>query len=395
MKKFLKNFFIFIGLYVLYFITGIILTETKTVDKWWIFPNTVIADSSHDNDNSDAGSDGPHIFYEADKIIVKSLVGKDSTPQIIIDTFNIEQKGSIIVNCTFSNNQGWNFSTNLQDSLVIQPAEYNTTPDKLLAISDIEGEFAAFRKLLIANGVINDNYAWTYGNGHLVLVGDFFDRGLHVTECLWLIYKLEQEAAMAGGKVHFILGNHEIMNMGGDTRYVRNKYCANAKMLDTKYNTWFTPATELGRWLQTKNVAERIGNLLFVHGGFSEEVNELKLDLTTLNSICRQGYFVKDSIRKHGFTGANEILYSGKTSPFWYRELAEEDADEEQLNKTLKMYHVSNIIIGHTVVNEITPFYNKKVIDIDVKHAKGHSQALLCTGNSFYKTDTLGRKSGL
>ncbi len=45
-----------------------------------------------------------------------------------------------------------------------------------------------------------------------------------MTECLWLIYSLEEKAKAAGGYVHFILGNHEIMNMQGDFRYVQDKY---------------------------------------------------------------------------------------------------------------------------------------------------------------------------
>ena len=40
----------------------------------------------------------------------------------------------------------------------------------MLVISDIEGNFEAFRKLLQGNGVIDENFNWTYGKDHLVLV---------------------------------------------------------------------------------------------------------------------------------------------------------------------------------------------------------------------------------
>lgn len=102
---------------------------------------------------------------------------------------------------------------------------------KNAGLSDIEGNFGAFKALLCAGGVIDKQFNWTYGDGHLVLTGDFFDRGLNVTECLWLVYKLEREAETFGGKVHFILGDHEVMNMNGDHRYVRNKYFEIPKLL--------------------------------------------------------------------------------------------------------------------------------------------------------------------
>jgi hypothetical protein len=52
---------------------------------------------------------------------------------------------------------------------------------KMLILSDIEGNFGAFRKLLQANHVIDDNFNWTFEKNHLVLIGDFVDRGTMVT----------------------------------------------------------------------------------------------------------------------------------------------------------------------------------------------------------------------
>ena len=79
------------------------------------------------------------------------------------------------------------FSFKIKKELKNETAVYNM-PEKLIAISDIEGEFEAFKQFLIANGVMNAKYQWKYGKGHLVTVGDFFDRGLWVTQTLWLIY---------------------------------------------------------------------------------------------------------------------------------------------------------------------------------------------------------------
>ena len=83
------------------------------------------------------------------------------------------------------------FSFKLMREHKVSPAIY-PSPEKLLAISDIEGNFNALQSFLKNNGIVDSNYNWTYGNGHLVLVGDFVDRGNNVTQVLWLIYKLEE-----------------------------------------------------------------------------------------------------------------------------------------------------------------------------------------------------------
>jgi hypothetical protein len=118
---------------------------------------------------------------------------------------------------------GKNIHVKLKPGLANEKAEHKKV-GKMLILSDIEGNFAAFRKLLQANHVIDDNFNWTFEKNHLVLIGDFVDRGTMVTEVLWLIYSLEEKASAAGGYVHYILGNHEIMNMSNDLRYVQDRY---------------------------------------------------------------------------------------------------------------------------------------------------------------------------
>lgn len=51
-------------------------------------------------------------------------------------------------------------------------------------------------------------------------VGDLFDRGGEEIRVLYLLEKLRGQAQRAGGNVHIMNGNHEIMNIEGDFRYV-------------------------------------------------------------------------------------------------------------------------------------------------------------------------------
>lgn len=372
--------------YVVYLGLGITLVSADYVDRWPVTPTHSILSQST-QDSSMASIDGPYIFHENGKIVRISLVETEQGPQLRSDTF--ARKSDVTVECLFSDPR-LNFMTRLRQQFAVEPAVYEE-PDTLLAISDIEGEFEGFRELLIGNGVISDRYEWKFGCGHLVLVGDFFDRGPNVTECLWLIYHLEQEAEKAGGKVHFILGNHEIMNMNGDFRYVPGKYLANAKLLSKEYNSFYTPETELGQWLASKNILEKIGPTLFVHGGISEEVLETGLSIEAINTLCRPWFFSEKSAK----TSSDPILkvfFASEHSPFWYRGYVQGKATQEQLNKTLTAYGVQRVVVGHTTVDNVSSLYDGNVIAIDTRHARGVNEGLLVIDGKSYRVNARGER---
>lgn len=394
-RKILKYVLLATGVYVLYIIAGLALLQMGKVKEWVVFPNVAIRDSDHDRDDSKAGTDGPHIFYNDSFIVAATVVMKDTVAVGVMDTFGYEQKKEITVRCTFPDHPVWDFTTRLKDNHINEPVSY-PEPDSLIAISDIEGEFAAFRKLLIANHVMDAGSNWTFGTGHLALVGDFFDRGLNVTEVLWLIYHLEQQAATAGGKVHFVLGNHDIMNMSGDLRYLRNKYVANTSLIGADYKTWYTRNTELGRWLHSKNIIERVGNLLLAHAGISEEVTALNMDLQQMNDAARQHYSTDDSLRHASFKeGPLKILFHHKSSPFWYRGMVNRTAGNKEVDAALKKFAVKHIVLGHTKVSKVRTRYDGKIIAVDTRHAAGESQGMYYSRDHFYVVDTTGARTPL
>jgi len=390
MKRIGKYILIIAGIYIVYFITGVILVQLHVVDKWHIAPGGIFTNTggSH-HGTAAAGVDGPYIFYTDNNTIIKSIIRSGTGYKGVSGTF--DNKSEITIICNFEENARWNFTTTLRDTIGIEPSTY-PEPDSLIAISDIEGEFGAFRKLLIANNVINEDYEWTFGTGHLVLAGDFFDRGIHVTETLWLIYHLEQQAMQHLGKVHFTLGNHELMNMQDDIRYVSNKYLENAKLIDTDYKAWFDQGTELGNWLATKNVIERIGKTLFVHAGIAKEINDLSLSIEAINEKCRQYYFTNKEQLKTIPDENTRLLFASATSPFWYRGYPKQEADQEQVNTTLKQYNANKIVIGHTTVDNVSTYYNGHIINIDTKHAQGNSQGLFYSSGIYYKISMNGTK---
>ena len=341
-------------------------------------------------DTSKADFDGPYIFYTQTEAVVKQIVEKNQQATLVSETFKNPIAGKKLT-CYVDNKE--HFSFKVQELLQNQPSVY-AMPEKLIAISDIEGRYQEFKQFLIANKVMDKNYKWTFGKGHLVTVGDFFDRGLLVNQTLWLIYSLEEQAEKAGGKVHFILGNHDLMNMKNDFRYTRKKYLENAKLMGVEYYDLYKPNTELGRWLATKNILEKIGDYIFIHAGISKEVSDLNLGVEGINKFARNFYF--DNVEdRAGVDPLRSVVYMRGKSPTWYRGYGKETIDKNEFAAIAKNMGAKKFVIGHTLHESVTYLMDKQVIDLDVLHAQGTTQGLLIENGPEYMVDIQGQKSAI
>ncbi|MDH3273449.1 MAG: metallophosphoesterase [Gammaproteobacteria bacterium] len=187
--------------------------------------------------------------------------------------------------------------------------------DRVVAISDIHGAYGPMVATLQNAGVLDDELAWSGGGTHLVIVGDILDRGPKSRAAMDLLMRVEDEAAIVGGKVHVLIGNHEAMNLVGDLRYVsKAEYAAFADdELAEDRDIWFAayaadrggaePTEALraefdrsypigffahrrafsssgryGRWLSQKPVVVVINETAFVHGGVSPMIGQIGLD---------------------------------------------------------------------------------------------------------------------
>lgn len=328
--------------------------------------------------------DGPYVMHEKNGINAYYLV--NGNKQI----YKADLKVPLIVQ---GEDYDSGFSFYLKNNLSSEPSIY-AAPEKIFVVSDIEGNFTAFKELLQANKVIDKKMNWTFGKGHLVLCGDFFDRGSQVTECLWLIYSLEEKARKEGGYVHFIIGNHEVMNLTGDIRYVHKKYLYNSSLFDSSYADLYAEKSELGRWLCTKNVIEKIGDIIFVHGGISLDIVNLEMTVDQINEISKKHY--RDRTAAYSKDKSLKTLF-GETSPLWFRGYySHQKIDEVHIDKILQKFDAKKIITGHTILGtSISKHYSGKVINVDVPHAKGISEALLIEKTELFRVDKKGKRMPL
>jgi hypothetical protein len=186
-------------------------------------------------------------------------------------------------------------------------------------MSDPHGAYDSMVRTLTNASVIDESLAWSGGETHLVITGDLLDRGADSRKIMDLVMRLELEAPESGGMVHLTLGNHEVMNLVGDLRYVSSgEYGAfsgeepadereewfqrfrSVEALQSEsaldevalraafdkdrpsgfygHRQAFGSEGKYGRWLLQKPVMVVINDTAYVHGGLPPMIADLTLD---------------------------------------------------------------------------------------------------------------------
>jgi len=214
--------------------------------------------------------------------------------------------------------------------------------DAVVAIGDVHGAYDDFVSILQRVGLIDKQNHWAGGRATFVQVGDLIDRGPKPREVLDLMMALEKEAPEAGGRVVSLLGNHEVMNIMGDLRYVtpvnfasfadthseerqRSAYqqyvkwrgvhqallAELAQPMEITEAEWmarhplgfieqreaFSPTGEYGKWLREHAPVAKVGGVIFLHGGISPGLAHLTLD--SINSHVRDEIKTFDATKQY------------------------------------------------------------------------------------------------
>lgn len=336
--------------------------------------------------------DGPYVFWETD---TSAVVFYLCDGELVKETIPVSDTLRFTGFCADTINE-----------YVIVANPHEIEPDifsdisKIMAVSDVHGEFDLFTDILLKSGVIDTEGRWIWGDGHLVIAGDVFDRGAKVTECLWLIYRLESEARKRGGAVHYILGNHEMMVLRGDNRYVNIKYLDGiVKKSKINHEDLYGSDMELGRWLRVKNTIVRINNIVFVHGGISAFVTDLNLTARLINDNIRNA--IDLSSARLAFDDFSRFLIGSK-GPLWYRGYHYEMegkypmASPKEIDRILNRFDSDAIVVGHTETDSIITHFDNRIISIDIPMDElGALEALIWENGVFYRIDYRGNKKRL
>jgi hypothetical protein len=280
---------------------------------------------------------------------------------------------------------------------------------RVVAVGDVHGAYDNFVQVLQMAGLVDDDAHWVGGTTHLVQTGDVLDRGKDAPEVLDLLMRLEKEARKAGGRVHALLGNHEVMNLLGILSYVnpeeyvffrtpdsmrrirrlyqvelaqaRDRAKAAGEDFDQdaylkkleneaplgyveRYRA-FSDRGDYGRWLRDRNTIARVNGVVFLHGGLTPEVAALGCE--SINEKVRREITKDiDDTRKH----LQKTLAAGPNGPLWFRGLARNDETTyaPSVDAVLELMDARAMVVAHTVTKtgRIQERFDGRVLLIDV-----------------------------
>jgi len=184
----------------------------------------------------------------------------------------------------------------------------------VVAIGDIHGAYAEFASILHRTGLVDIDLNWAGGDATFIQLGDVLDRGADSRKALDLLMKLEKQAPEQHGRVIPLLGNHEMMDMMGDLRYVspgeyqafatdqsekvrEQAYREYKKFTDFRHAStskadeaadrekWmaahplgffelrdaYGPHGDYGRWFRKHDAIGQVGDVIFLHGGLDPD----------------------------------------------------------------------------------------------------------------------------
>jgi hypothetical protein len=248
--------------------------------------------------------------------------------------------------------------------------------DSIFVVGDVHGEYERLIQLLTNAGLLHADLTWRARRAQIVFMGDIFDRGQDVIKTLWFLYRIEREVRARGGRMHILLGNHEIMTFLNDLRYTAEKETLIARYHNTDYTTMFdVKHSILGRWLASKPGMIKINNILFAHGGVGStfSVHSLRSFNDSLYAYLHEDEFprlLEDSVST---VRGNATLYArrlyfffGENSPFWHRGYILSDTLKDDLKKTLDKFDARYHVVAHTPGPNIRTFYNGKIFAVDL-----------------------------
>ncbi len=246
---------------------------------------------------------------------------------------------------------------------LLQPAWGAETSSRVVAVGDVHGDLDALVSILQEAGIIDDQRRWAGGNATLVQTGDILDRGMKDRQVMDLLMELEKQASKGGGRLVVLLGNHEMMNMMGDLRYVapevygsfvdgkseqrrQKAYQDNVNLINQRaralgketsitpeferqwmgehppgfleYRKALEPKGKYGRWLRERPAIVQIADTIFLHGGIHSSLASLKVK--EINQRIKDEIQAFDTYKQHmvqeklilSFFTLNEIVSSAQ-----------------------------------------------------------------------------------
>jgi hypothetical protein len=232
-------------------------------------------------------------------------------------------------------------------------------------IGDIHGEYEKLVRLLKQEKLVGDDLSWSGGNSMVWFMGDFVDRGPDGIAVIDLVMRLQQEAAVVGGRVASLLGNHELLLLAAH-RFGRRSTGLGANFL-TRWKRNGGKGKDITRltrhhlnWLMRLPLMARAGDCLLVHADasfylrYGRSIDEVN---AALNSLMQEGDALAWEELIEDFARRGAFHYS--------------DDGQKFVHRFLESFGGRRLVHGHTPISSILGCAPQKVTD-PLVYAEGH-----------------------
>jgi hypothetical protein len=271
-------------------------------------------------------------------------------------------------------------------------------PQRLVAVGDLHGDIGVVRQVFKLAGAIDDSGAWVGGNLVVVQTGDFIGRGPDEKAVVDFLFDVRQKAERGGGKVHMLIGNHEVFAARPDHRWVdpdafaafdgmpglnlSDPRLANVPPAQRSRASAFAPGGVYARRLSELPVVLKIGRTVFAHGGILPMWARYGID--RINAEVRD-WFAGRTAEPAPTLGLDDG--SADDGVMWSRHFA---AAPEPLacavaDESLKLVGGERMVVAHTVQKVITSRCGGRIWAIDSgmsKYYGGQPQILEIVNDS-------------
>lgn len=212
-------------------------------------------------------------------------------------------------------------------------------------MGDVHGQLKKLSKLLREARLVDDHLAWQGGQAILWFIGDLVDRGPDSIAVLDLVMRLQTEAALAGGQVGCLLGNHELLllaayRFGRRSTGLSSNFISKWRQNGGNRKDLALLTREHLEWLAQLPAMASVSNRLLLHA-------DAPLYLRYGRSVEEVNTTIRALLKKSDELAWEELLEDfarrGVFAANWH--------DEDFAHRVLTIYGGQQLVHGHTPIN--------------------------------------------
>lgn len=247
---------------------------------------------------------------------------------------------------------------------------------RVVAIGDLHSDIEATRRAFRLAGATDENDGWIGGALNVVQLGDMIGRSDDERQVLDFLFFMREHAQLAGGNVHLLVGNHEVMGGRVDNQAVGlNPFPGYEDLVNLdlgdprlsilpeyqkKRGAALMSGGPYARRFATLPTVLQIGRTVYVHGGVVPRWAEYGLD--KINAEVSHWLFgaCAEPDSSLGVDDGDRVMWTRQFSSLV------DATDCAVLEQSLTILGATRMIVAHTVQGTITSYCDNKVWAVDV-----------------------------